>query len=47
MVRQMQEVTPKSMQMAITVLVTTPIVIVYPFIQKYLIKGMLVGSIKG
>ena len=46
-VRRMQKVTPKAMQMAITVLVTTPIVLVYPFIQRYLIKGMLVGSIKG
>ena len=47
MVRQMAEVTPRSMQMAITVVVTTPIVMVYPFIQRYLIKGMMIGSVKG
>ena len=47
MVMMMLQVTPRSIQMAITVVVTLPIVLVYPFIQKYLIKGMLVGSVKG
>jgi putative aldouronate transport system permease protein len=45
--RAMERVTPRSMRMAITVLVTLPIVFVYPFIQRYLIKGMLIGSVKG
>ena len=47
MVKSMETVTPRSMQMAITMLVTLPIVFVYPFIQRYLIKGMMIGSIKG
>jgi putative aldouronate transport system permease protein len=47
MIRVMETVTPRSMRMAITVLVTLPIVFVYPFIQRYLIKGMMIGSIKG
>lgn len=38
---------PKSIRMAITVVATLPIVMVYPFLQKYFIKGMLVGSLKG
>ena len=42
-----QQVTPKSIQMAITVIVTVPIMVVYPFIQKYFIKGMTIGSVKG
>jgi putative aldouronate transport system permease protein len=33
--------------MAITIVTTIPIVMVYPFLQKYFIKGMLVGSMKG
>ena len=41
------EVTPKSVQMAVTVVVTVPIIMVYPFIQKYFIKGMTIGAIKG
>jgi len=47
MMRKMQDVTPRSIQMAITVVVTTPIVLVYPYIQRYLIKGMMIGSVKG
>jgi len=40
-------VTPRSIQMAITVVVTVPILLVYPFIQRYLIKGMTLGAVKG
>ena len=33
---------------AATVMVTTiPILVVYPFIQKYFVKGVMVGSLKG
>ncbi|NIZ19888.1 carbohydrate ABC transporter permease [Entomospira culicis] len=38
--------TTKSLQLATMVITTAPIVMVYPFIQKYFIKGMLVGSVK-
>lgn len=36
-----------SVQMAMVVIVTLPILAVYPFIQKHFTKGMMVGSIKG
>lgn len=26
---------------------TLPILIVYPFIQRYLVKGVMIGAIKG
>ena len=34
-------------RMASTVVATVPILCVYPFLQKYFVKGMLIGSIKG
>jgi putative aldouronate transport system permease protein len=37
----------KSLQMATIVVATTPILLVYPFIQKHFIKGVVLGSVKG
>lgn len=39
-------VTPQSLRMAMTIITTLPIVLVYPFLQKYFIKGMTLGAIK-
>ncbi|MDR2657147.1 MAG: carbohydrate ABC transporter permease [Oscillospiraceae bacterium] len=39
--------TPQSMQMAFVMILTMPIVVVYPFLQKYYVKGVMVGSVKG
>ena len=36
-----------SLQMATIVVGTVPILAVYPFVQKYFVKGVMVGSIKG
>ncbi|OIV36598.1 ABC transporter permease [Mangrovactinospora gilvigrisea] len=36
-----------SVQMAVTVLATIPILIVYPFLQRYFTRGVLVGAVKG
>jgi ABC-type glycerol-3-phosphate transport system permease component len=33
--------------MTVVVLTLLPIVIVYPFMQKYFAKGMLTGAVKG
>ncbi|MDD9268125.1 carbohydrate ABC transporter permease [Paenibacillus sp. GCM10023248] len=40
-------VSPQSIQAASIILATLPIVLVYPFLQKYFVKGVLVGSVKG
>ncbi|AEE98091.1 carbohydrate ABC transporter permease [Mahella australiensis] len=40
-------ITPESLKMAMLVVTVAPIFMVYPFAQKYFIKGILVGSIKG
>jgi putative aldouronate transport system permease protein len=36
----------KSLKMATTVVTTIPILVVYPFIQKYFTKGIMLGSLK-
>jgi putative aldouronate transport system permease protein len=37
----------ESLQMAMVVLATVPILLAYPFLQKYFAKGVLTGAIKG
>jgi putative aldouronate transport system permease protein len=40
-------VTSQSIKLATMVVTTMPIVLVYPFLQKYFVKGLMIGSIKG
>ena len=40
-------ITPESIKMAITIVATVPILLVYPFLQKYFVKGMVLGAVKG
>ncbi|WP_207953089.1 carbohydrate ABC transporter permease [Paenibacillus agricola] len=40
-------VTVFTIKMAIIIFATLPILLIYPFMQKYFMKGVLVGSIKG
>jgi len=37
----------RSLRMAMTVVATGPILLVYPFVQKYFVKGVTVGAVKG
>jgi len=39
--------TPMSVRMTITMVVTLPVLFIYPFAQRYFIKGILLGAIKG
>ena len=41
-----QTITPDSIRMAATMIATIPIIMVYPFIQKYFVKGIMLGSVK-
>lgn len=40
-------VTAESLKMAMLVVTVVPIFMIYPFAQRYFIKGMMVGSVKG
>lgn len=41
------EAAPKTIQMAVVVVATVPILLVYPFLQRFFTKGVLTGAIKG
>ena len=48
-VPQLTAVTPpeESFKMAMTLVTIGPILILYPFVQKYFVKGVMVGAVKG
>jgi len=41
------EITPETIKAAALMVTITPILLVYPFLQKYFVKGVMVGSLKG
>ena len=43
----MSSITPTSVKMCITMVVVIPILFVYPFLQKYFVKGIMLGAVKG
>lgn len=45
--RDTTQVATESLKAASIIVATLPIVIVYPFLQKYFVKGVMIGSIKG
>ena len=44
---QNQEVPTESMRYAMTILAAGPMLVVFPFFQKYFTKGMTIGAVKG
>ena len=41
------KITPRGVRMTITMITTIPVLCIYPFLQRYLIKGLLIGAVKG
>jgi putative aldouronate transport system permease protein len=37
----------QSIKMAVIFVATLPMLIVYPFVQRFFVKGALIGSVKG
>jgi putative aldouronate transport system permease protein len=44
-----QNITPptETLKMAVAVVATGPIILLYPFVQRYFVKGLTVGAVKG
>ncbi|WP_419888128.1 carbohydrate ABC transporter permease [Neobacillus niacini] len=40
-------VTPTSIRATMTIIASLPIIMVYPFLQKYFVKGLTLGGVKG
>jgi len=40
------QVTPVTIRATMTIVASVPIILVYPFLQKYFVKGMMVGGVK-
>lgn len=43
----LQTLPPETIKMATVVVAIIPVLVIYPFLQRYFVKGMLLGSIKG
>lgn len=43
----LQAVTPQSVKMCVTVIVVLPILFAYPYLQKFFVKGIMMGAVKG
>ncbi|WP_136608579.1 carbohydrate ABC transporter permease [Paenibacillus dokdonensis] len=42
----LRQITPQSIRATMTIIVTIPILFVYPFLQRYFIKGIMIGAVK-
>jgi len=40
-------ITPTSVRMTITMIAAIPIIMVYPFMQRFFVKGIMLGAVKG
>ena len=41
------ELVGENLKCATIIVVMLPVMMVYPFVQKYFVKGMMIGAVKG
>src|SRR5690606_22430417 len=42
--QQARRISPETLKLAMMIATTTPILVIYPFLQRYFVKGVLIGS---
>ncbi len=47
LIESAQTITPENIKNATIMITTLPIIMVYPFLQKYFVKGIMLGAVKG
>ena len=45
--RKAKFLTPQVLRASMTMVTTIPIILVYPFLQRYFVKGVMIGAVKG
>lgn len=44
---QAKKTSPETLKLAMMIATTAPILVIYPFLQRFFVKGVMIGSIKG
>ncbi|MEG0766413.1 MAG: carbohydrate ABC transporter permease, partial [Clostridia bacterium] len=44
---QAYKITPRTIKLATMMVTALPVIAVYPFLQKYFVKGVMIGAVKG